>query len=81
MNLNLPVDISNFLKLAEPITKFLKATFDYANQIVSLIGIHNAFASLIVVGAIFYYMLKGGLAENWWKILIIIIFAILISRI
>ena len=81
MSLNLPVDISNFLKLVEPISKFLKATFDYVNQIVSLIGIHNTFASLIVVGAILYYMLKGGLAENWWKILIIIVFAILISRI
>jgi len=81
MSLNLPVDISNFLKLVEPISKFLKATFDYVNQIVSIIGIHNTFASLIVVGAILYYMLKGGLAENWWKILIIIVFAILISRI
>lgn len=81
MSLNLPVDISNFLKLVEPISKFLKATFDYLNQIVSLVGIHNTFASLIVVAAILYYMLKGGLAENWWKILIIIVFAILISRI
>ncbi len=81
MKFNLPVDISQIMRLAEPGMKFLRATFNYANEIVSIIGIQNTFASLLVIGAILYYMLRGGLMENWWKILILIIFAFMISRV
>jgi len=67
--------------MAEPLKEFVRATYEYATKIASIVGVQNTFATLLIVGALLYYMLKGGLAENWWKILIIIIFALLISRI
>ena len=63
------------------VINFFIITYKYGVEIVSLFGLQNTFLSMLVVIAIMYYMLRGGILENWWKILIIIIFALLASKI
>ena len=70
-----------FTKFLDVIMNFLIITYKYGVEIVSLFGLQNTFLSMLVVIAIMYYMLRGGILENWWKILIIIIFALLASKI
>jgi len=66
-------------KIIEILLSFLNYTKEYILKIYSIIPFNSKIGSTIVLIALIYSIIKGGLLDNWKLILGAIVVAILLS--